>query len=410
MDINWYSLQPDQQQAILDGPGLAPPPGITPNFENPPNQNLMVLAVLSVALSVATTSVLIRIWAKVVCVGRTRLEDYIGLVAFGFYVAHAWSIFAVTKSPGMFVHQWDVQFRDVAQWTQTLSLLRTFYFLTLGCAKIAILLEWVHLFVPGHTRNLFFWLCHATIATTIAIYIAAIPLTFLVCIPQEAAWNPFIPGKCISRWAADISVFSFHLVTDVITFLLPQKVIWSLNMPKRQRAGVSVVFSFGVLTCICALARVYTLTKTDYAGDAIYQVSTIILWGVGETTALILVFCVPAAPRGFLGNRGLAVILSRPFQSWIRTTSASTGSTGSHIPEKIGSSKKPKQMKGFYSQLEEIDSVRLQDLSTADPREPTVDQSRTVGITKTTELVVQGETAPGVKGGWLQQQHPWLAE
>ncbi|TGJ78622.1 hypothetical protein E0Z10_g10142 [Xylaria hypoxylon] len=408
MSVNWYSLQPAQQQAILDGPALPPPPGILSNFDDPANMNSLTLAVISAAVVLGTLAVLIRVYAKVISARRARLEDYLGLIAFAAYVAHAWSVIALTKRPGMFVHQWDVHFRDEMYWAQILNLLRAFYFLTLGFGKVAILLEWTRIFVPQPDRNLFFWLCHVMIATNVALYVATIPITFLICIPPEASWNPFIPGKCINRWAADISTFTFHLVTDILTFLLPQRVIFSLNMPMSQRVGVSLVFSLGLLTCICAAARVYSIATIDYYGDVVYKVSAIILWGIAETTAILLVFCAPAAPKAFLGDRGLVTLLSRPLQSLIHKPS---GSDASRSLEHSNSSRKPKQIKGFYSQLEERDAMQLQTINAEDHQAAQeTGNNQATGIMKTTNLLVQEETVANAKGQWLDQQHSWMRE
>ncbi|KAI1120479.1 hypothetical protein F5Y10DRAFT_283257 [Nemania abortiva] len=408
MSINWYSLQPAQQQALLDGPALPPPPGMSSNFDNPANKNYLTLVVLGTALGLETMSVLIRVYAKAVSTRRARLEDYLGLLAFVTSIGHAWSVIALTKNPGMFVHQWDVRFRDEIYWAKVVNILRTFYFLTLGFAKVAILLEWAHVFVPRPDRNLFFWLCHVMIAANIGLYVAAIPITFLICIPPEASWNPFIPGKCINRWAADVATFSFNLVTDIFTFLLPQKVIWSLNMPTIHRFGISVIFSLGLLTCICAAARVYTIATQGYTGDVVYKISDIILWGIPETTALLLVFCIPTAPKAFVGDRGLVTILSRPIQSWIQKAPASDASRSL---EHSDSSRKPRPVKGFYSQLEESDRVHLRTLdATGHQTAPGPDNDQNAGITKTTELRVQGEAMANAKGQWLDQQHSWLRE
>lgn len=59
--------------AILDAPALAPPPGVTANFENPRNLSHPELAVLQ--LVVATAVVGMRVYTKLGVVRKMLAED-----------------------------------------------------------------------------------------------------------------------------------------------------------------------------------------------------------------------------------------------------------------------------------------------------------------------------------------------
>lgn len=68
-------LPPDQQEAILNGPALAPPNGLTPNFDHPPNDNPVALAAMTICLIVATIAAVLRIYSRVIVLKRVFLED-----------------------------------------------------------------------------------------------------------------------------------------------------------------------------------------------------------------------------------------------------------------------------------------------------------------------------------------------
>jgi hypothetical protein len=59
--------------AILDGPALAPPPGVRPNFENPDNLSHPELAWLQ--LIIATVVVVMRVYTKLGVVRNMLAED-----------------------------------------------------------------------------------------------------------------------------------------------------------------------------------------------------------------------------------------------------------------------------------------------------------------------------------------------
>lgn len=67
--------------AILDGPAIAPPPGVKPNFEHPDNLSHPELAVLQ--LVVATAVVGMRVYTKLGVVKIMLAEDCVYLHAFG---------------------------------------------------------------------------------------------------------------------------------------------------------------------------------------------------------------------------------------------------------------------------------------------------------------------------------------
>ncbi|KAJ2996995.1 hypothetical protein NUW58_g791 [Xylaria curta] len=61
-----YLLPPDQQDAIINGPALAPPRSdIVANFENPPNMNTLARAVTTITLVLVTIVAVLRAYAKI---------------------------------------------------------------------------------------------------------------------------------------------------------------------------------------------------------------------------------------------------------------------------------------------------------------------------------------------------------
>jgi hypothetical protein len=70
-----HLLPPAQQEAILNGPALAPPEGVVPVLDSPPNQNVLALVITTILLFLATSSVILAGYSKVFRVRRFYLED-----------------------------------------------------------------------------------------------------------------------------------------------------------------------------------------------------------------------------------------------------------------------------------------------------------------------------------------------
>lgn len=68
-------LTPDQVEQLLNGPAAAPPPNTVPNLENPHNENRLAIAVIATCLALATVFSVLRVFSRVFCVRKVRLED-----------------------------------------------------------------------------------------------------------------------------------------------------------------------------------------------------------------------------------------------------------------------------------------------------------------------------------------------
>ena len=116
---------------------------------------------------------------------------------------------------------------------------------TIMLIKAAILLEWLRIFVAPGTRNYFYWITVVLLCIDFLFYSAAIISVNLTCIPHAKIWNRLLPGKCIDSKSVDITSAVINFVIDVVALILPQKVIWGLNMPFEKRLGVSAIFIVG---------------------------------------------------------------------------------------------------------------------------------------------------------------------
>ena len=132
------------------------------------------------------------------------------------------------------------------------------YIVVICTAKAAILLQWLRIFVPNGIRNIFFWACHVTLWINVAYYVAMLILQNLRCTPIQRLWDPLVDGTCITditsnmvpdavSGAIGLAAGSINVISDALILLLPQKVIWSLQLDNPRKLGVSVIFAMGLL-------------------------------------------------------------------------------------------------------------------------------------------------------------------
>lgn len=114
-------------------------------------------------------------------------------------------------------------------------------------AKIAILLEWLRIFAPAGSRNVFFWTCHVTIWINVLSYGAGMLVENLHCVPFERIWDKTVPGRCINSLDAIVVTSALNVASDVLVLLLPHMAIWKLQTSRKRKIGVSIVFGVGLL-------------------------------------------------------------------------------------------------------------------------------------------------------------------
>lgn len=77
---------------------------------------------------------------------------------------------------------------------------------------------------------------------------ACIILLNMQCRPHRAIWEFYLPdAKCYDLPSVMLGSACVQVVTDVCMVLLPQRIIWTLQMNLRRKLGVSVIFAVGLM-------------------------------------------------------------------------------------------------------------------------------------------------------------------
>ena len=115
--------------------------------------------------------------------------------------------------------------------------------------KVAILREWTKIFVPKGTRNYFYWLSHVSIALITIGGILLLILLNINCTPYKANWTVFTPNAACRFTVPNLTLASaiLNMVFEILPLVLPQRIIWGLNLSTSKKLGVSLIFCVGLL-------------------------------------------------------------------------------------------------------------------------------------------------------------------
>src|SRR3569833_1600038 len=118
-----------------------------------------------------------------------------------------------------------------------------FYTLTLCMSKVSILLLYLHIFSFQWIRRVGQVVFAIVIISNIYMVLAVFP----ACIPLQTYWDIRITEKYCHPQSVRWANTALLMITDFLIFLLPLPVVWTLNVPRRQKYALLGIFGLGFL-------------------------------------------------------------------------------------------------------------------------------------------------------------------
>ena len=88
---------------------------------------------------------------------------------------------------------------------------------------------------------------YAVMILVMCICIGQVFQVFLFCRPFGKNWDPLLPGTCGSLNAELMSSGIINLFIDVAIVALPIPVVWRLQMARRNKITITIMFSLGIM-------------------------------------------------------------------------------------------------------------------------------------------------------------------
>ncbi|CAD6574099.1 MAG: hypothetical protein ASARMPREDX12_006380 [Alectoria sarmentosa] len=245
-------------------PGLNPPPGVTPNFVNPDNEQAKIVATLAVCLPVATLFTALRMYSKIFIIKSIALEDYASVIAWIGYII-------------------DILYSPLILAT-----------------KLAILLQIENVFVTNR-NSIRFYLVQFLIWSNTIYYTTNIFLTAFQCSPRAKIWNTLLPGHCFTDfYTLNFVTTVLNVVSDLAVLVMPVLWIWKLQMGWKRKLGLSLIFASGIFACLSSVLRLAAFLQWGKETDLTWYLLYDGLWTDGEITSGIVCGCLPTLPRAFI--------------------------------------------------------------------------------------------------------------
>ncbi|CAI6101148.1 unnamed protein product [Clonostachys chloroleuca] len=294
----------------LNGGAAPPPPGVIPNFKNPPDAGrIATIAVFAVCYPLSTALFATRIYSKIVIIRQLVLEDgrhcptalflssaYAMLIYRPVTCVLAWVLmtaFTATSIQlirhGMGYHTWDVAPDEYAEmlkvWVYITSIL---YEPAAYFTKVTLLLLLARVFAVNTkvSKGIHYF--------NVALLIAYIPLLAVkiaLCQPIPGFWRQDVEGKCLDLREILIIDVAFAIATDTLIFTIPIPLIWQLRTPWTKK--IKFVLLLGAGGAATAFT-VYRLVLLNNGRDVAANFAMLDLLTMLELTIGLVCSCLPA--------------------------------------------------------------------------------------------------------------------
>ncbi|OTA88098.1 hypothetical protein M434DRAFT_53738, partial [Hypoxylon sp. CO27-5] len=266
---------------------LSPPPGVVPQLDNPPNRRAVAISVPTVCLVVSTLAIAMRLYTRIRIIRQVISVMYIACLLLAFEYA-----------PG--VHQWDLYLRDFREFNYYMYIGSAIYGVGLFFVKLSILMQYIQVFMPAKQPKAIYRTTVSIIGLNFGYYFARIFIEVFACQPIAKAWDPLInEGRCIGMMSRDVASGIINTTSDFIILILPQLVIWKLNISFKNKIGVSVIFSIATFACASSAIRLSYAVVLLHQSDVSYYSWVTSIWTLPEIAGGIVAACLPVA-KAFL--------------------------------------------------------------------------------------------------------------
>ena len=111
--------------------------------------------------------------------------------------------------------------------------------------KLAILCLYRRVFLT-HRWGVFDWVLRIFTSVLCLFYLTTTIAKIWQCSPRRKIWDKDIPGSCIDIPALLQTSGAFNTITDILILLVPVKFVWNLQMTKKTKLFIVLIFTVGL--------------------------------------------------------------------------------------------------------------------------------------------------------------------
>ncbi|PWW79003.1 hypothetical protein C7212DRAFT_275344 [Tuber magnatum] len=278
--------------------------------------------------------IITRIYCRAYLLRSIGADDWTMIVAAVSMSGLDWVISGTTRY-GTGKHQWTLPKEWAAHARETVYTAQIFYFTSLGFCKASLILFVIRVTSSATTLRVSWVL----LVLCSCFSLAAVITSILWCVPPEYTWKMFtlegkdMKGVCLDQHVLQYTLPAINIFTDFVVWLLPLKMIWGIQLPPRQKAGLVGIFALGGLGVLAGILRLFSIKEFLDTGDPSWDTLDISIWSIVEATVSIICGSVPAI-KAFFSKFLPGLLGVSSCKSYTHPTFETYGRSGTSKPTK----------------------------------------------------------------------------
>ncbi|PSR99117.1 hypothetical protein BD289DRAFT_361467 [Coniella lustricola] len=202
---------------------------------------------------------------------------------------------------GLGTHLWDLRDGALKQILLLFYISEVIYVAAMALTKASIVAMYMRIFQAYRPFRI---ACYAALGFIILPSLAILLATIFSCRPVAFFWDrdlrvtsssssPPSPA-CLNIQALAYANSAFALAQDTLIIVLPVFMLWSLNMSRRRKLLLALMFGVGSLGLVATMVRLRTLRVFGTGADPTWDYVPVVYLTVAELAAGVTCSCLPA--------------------------------------------------------------------------------------------------------------------
>ncbi|KAH6870269.1 hypothetical protein BKA58DRAFT_384712 [Alternaria rosae] len=290
---------------------IPPPDGYEVDFANPQRRLVTETYVIFIVENILALAFLgQRLYTKIRLMKQFQIDDALLLLGWACSVGTQGILITGFATGSIGVHAWEISIEKYGFYSRLLLAAPVLYAPCTALTKVALCIFYSRL----SPSVAFQWAVWITLFVCAGSYTAVFFSLIFACKPIAASWDPLLlaTATCVNRGAIYIATAVIGIVTDVMLISIPIPTIWGLQMPTKQKIGLTIMFCVGSITMVTSIIRLVVLIPALTDMDQPWIIAVGCLWIVVESNLFVICCCLPtlrrflkhAAPRLVGESRG----------------------------------------------------------------------------------------------------------
>ncbi|KAI3399786.1 hypothetical protein diail_5582 [Diaporthe ilicicola] len=250
-------------------------------------QNLawLVLLIVILVLSLATITVGLRFYTRIVLLKQLGLDDYFVLLTLGFAIATGGAVLSAIPY-GLGRHTATLDPSVIPFYLRSFWVSIVMYGATLMMIKLTFLIQYYRVLGVYKMKRVIWMLGVVIMMWAISQLLTVI----FTCTPVQKFWETELEGKCMPNLPFWYINAAGNIATDLAILGMPLPVLAKLKLRRQQKYILLGIFCLGFFTCAISLIRLnYLKQGPDFTWDNVPSSG----WSVAELCSGIICACLP---------------------------------------------------------------------------------------------------------------------